>query len=363
MEVANGKRVSLKARPEAIKAPPRRTPGIIYPQLMHPPLPRLKPQPLSLSMMIFKRRKAIQKRADEATLAKALIQDGREEAIFEHSLGIQKSRGDEQYAAEWAARLAAISKAVKLEYARKDRSEDSARDRPVRLWLWERDYPLELRYIAGASSDIGPGSDAMITLTEATIDDVTRLSEIHRLSFGPSLLFQRLFGDVDPADMAAHLRQRMTSWFSNPKCLIYKAVDEQNTLMSYAMWDVPEPEVGWPADVPTVERPRSFPNNANQELALDFFTKLDKHGKAIPGRHWHLQILATDPAYYGKGAGSRLLLDGMRRAQEQGLAIYLDATEAGKPLYVKYGFVECAEPIALKDGSTSVQPMVWKPAE
>ncbi|KAM0789867.1 hypothetical protein ACM66B_006713 [Microbotryomycetes sp. NB124-2] len=323
------KRAPVAATAEAAKTPPRRTPGILHAQLMHPPLPRLKPQPLALSLMIFKRRKAIQNRADRASLGKSMVQLGKEESRFERDLGLPIGLGSEKYASEWVRDLATISENVKVEYARKDTR--------CRFWL-----------------------ETMITTREAAIGDIIRLAEIHCTSFGPSTLFQRLFGQVPEDEMAAHLQQRMRGWFSNPKCAVWTAVDVQGKIVAYAMWDRPAPERGWPSDVPNVERPRSFPAGADQELALDFFTRLDAHGRSIVGRHWHLQILATDPACQGQGAGTRLLQDGMRRAEDEGLPIYLDSTEAGKPLYVKYGFVESAGPISLKDGSTSVQPMVWR---
>lgn len=52
-----------------------------------------------------------------------------------------------------------------------------------------------------------------------------------------------------------------------------------------------------------------------------------------------LVVLVTDPAHERKGAGKMLLEWGCKKADEQGLDAYLDATPIGRPLYQRYGFV------------------------
>ena len=53
-----------------------------------------------------------------------------------------------------------------------------------------------------------------------------------------------------------------------------------------------------------------------------------------------LEILATAPAYQGKGAG-RVLVDwGTSRAEKEGLPGYVESSPHGSFLYPKYGFKE-----------------------
>jgi ribosomal protein S18 acetylase RimI-like enzyme len=51
-----------------------------------------------------------------------------------------------------------------------------------------------------------------------------------------------------------------------------------------------------------------------------------------------LYFLGTLPEYERKGIGSTLLKGTLARAEEDGTAVYLGATKAGKPLYDRNGF-------------------------
>lgn len=53
-----------------------------------------------------------------------------------------------------------------------------------------------------------------------------------------------------------------------------------------------------------------------------------------------LEMLATDPAFQGRGAGSQLLRWGLARADAAGVEAYLEASPAAVPLYEKLGFRE-----------------------
>ena len=57
-----------------------------------------------------------------------------------------------------------------------------------------------------------------------------------------------------------------------------------------------------------------------------------------------LAILATDPAYAGRGVGSLLLDWGCRLADQDGLECHLEATHAGYQLYKRKGFTEALGP-------------------
>lgn len=79
---------------------PRRSPSILFSTPYRPPLPRLKPQPEHISMMIFNRRRAIQRRWDRVKETKAWAEDGRREAEFEKGLGVERGVQGE-WGLEW----------------------------------------------------------------------------------------------------------------------------------------------------------------------------------------------------------------------------------------------------------------------
>lgn len=72
---------------------PVRSPGVIFSTPYNPPLPRLKPQPLGISMMIFNRRAAIQRRWDRFAVLKDWESDLREEDSFLARVGVQGQGG------------------------------------------------------------------------------------------------------------------------------------------------------------------------------------------------------------------------------------------------------------------------------
>ena len=55
-----------------------------------------------------------------------------------------------------------------------------------------------------------------------------------------------------------------------------------------------------------------------------------------------LEMVATDPAYQGKGAGSQMMRFGMEKADEEGVEAYLEASPDAVPLYEKFGFREAS---------------------
>ncbi|ORY82952.1 hypothetical protein BCR35DRAFT_79383 [Leucosporidium creatinivorum] len=86
--------------PPAVPPKPRRSPSILFSTPYHPPLPRLKPQPEHISMMIFNRRRAIQRRWDRVEETKAWAEDGKREAEFDRRLGFEAGAKGE-WGLEW----------------------------------------------------------------------------------------------------------------------------------------------------------------------------------------------------------------------------------------------------------------------
>lgn len=54
-------------------------------------------------------------------------------------------------------------------------------------------------------------------------------------------------------------------------------------------------------------------------------------------------MVATDPTYQGKGAGSQLIRWGLKQADEQHVEAYLEASPDAVPLYERHGFREAGQ--------------------
>ncbi len=87
---------------------------------------------------------------------------------------------------------------------------------------------------------------------------------------------------------------------------------------------------------------------------LDEF--FEAHAPAEP--HWHLQLLAVDPIQQGKGLGSALLDEVLRRLDRAGESVYLESTTLrNRALYERHGF-ECIGEIQLPHGP--VMSQMWR---
>lgn len=85
----------------------------------------------------------------------------------------------------------------------------------------------------------------------------------------------------------------------------------------------------------------------NITRGIDFEHKLNEAKRNyldIPfGKHkLYLNTLATHPDYQSRGAGSKLVLEGLKIARSHHLNATLIATPVGEPLYHHLGFVSIA---------------------
>ena len=63
------------------------------------------------------------------------------------------------------------------------------------------------------------------------------------------------------------------------------------------------------------------------------------HHRLVPGPHWYLQVLGTDPAHRGQGVGGALIAEGTTWADEDGLPVYLETmNERNVDYYARFGF-------------------------
>lgn len=112
---------SVQAPATVSEKKPIRTPGIMHATAYHDPLPRLKPQPHSTSMMIFNRRRQIQRRWDRLETMKAWTTDARDEQRFERGLGVQNR--DVEWGTEWSNAVKASEASMTRERHRSEVSD------------------------------------------------------------------------------------------------------------------------------------------------------------------------------------------------------------------------------------------------
>lgn len=117
---------------EEKKRRPVLTPGIIKATPYNPPLPRLKPQPDGITMMLFNRRKAIQRRWDRFEVAKSRVEESLEERKFEERLGVGKKGEGGTWGGEWESELRGLKECFGREAKR-----NLVRRYSFEVWGWE----------------------------------------------------------------------------------------------------------------------------------------------------------------------------------------------------------------------------------
>lgn len=177
-----------------------------------------------------------------------------------------------------------------------------------------------------------------LKLRPAKSEDVNQMCDIYFEAFKGNIPAQVCF--PPSSKQAQHFwTSSLNEEFEDPNARFLVVTDTATTpetFVAFAKWNVV------PTDAPSPPLPDNWPEEGNPELANEFFGKLAEMHEEIMGSrlHWYLELIATRPAYQGKGAGGMLMQWGVNRSDEDSLECYLDATPEGKPLYEKYGFRE-----------------------
>jgi ribosomal protein S18 acetylase RimI-like enzyme len=76
---------------------------------------------------------------------------------------------------------------------------------------------------------------------------------------------------------------------------------------------------------------------AGSVAAVQLLTKMEKVHPKAP--HWYLAVLGTDPSRQGRGVGSALVHEVVRRCDTEGIGAYLESSkDRNVPFYRRFGF-------------------------
>ena len=73
--------------------------------------------------------------------------------------------------------------------------------------------------------------------------------------------------------------------------------------------------------------------------ALDISGQWEREHKKMNYKHYYLMVMAVEPEFQGQGIGSHLMQDGLKWADDEKLACYLETcTAIDVKFYKKHGF-------------------------
>ncbi|BGP00679.1 hypothetical protein NBRC10513v2_006474 [Rhodotorula toruloides] len=195
----------------------------------------------------------------------------------------------------------------------------------------------------------------MLQILPATAEDVPRLVEIGHSAFAGNALDRAVFGDVDPQVHREHSIKRQTKMLEKGEMFFLKAV-VAGEIVGVAIWAPPKKEEDKAKEKKEEEanKEKEWPPGTNVELATEMFM----HDAGIKEPHYYLCFLSVDPKYQRNKAGSTLLRWGCKKADQEGVAVHLDSTKVGMPVYERAGFEPFGPPHVSKiDPQHALYPM------
>ncbi|KAI0866738.1 acyl-CoA N-acyltransferase [Xylaria cubensis] len=136
---------------------------------------------------------------------------------------------------------------------------------------------------------------------------------------------------------------RLKRWHNeDPTSSWHKIIDEKTgRVAGGALWSIynenpfsnhKPPQAPW------------FPDDSSREYAEQaLMTHVTPRTRYACRAHVYLFIIFTHPDYRRQGVGQQVMDWGKAKADELGLEFFLDATEAGRPLYEVNGFIPIQE--------------------
>ncbi|PYI02039.1 acetyltransferase [Aspergillus sclerotiicarbonarius CBS 121057] len=179
-------------------------------------------------------------------------------------------------------------------------------------------------------------SDSPLRLEFVTLDDLPEITALWYNAFTTPGL-RAIWPDTPGVRQWWHVANEH-DMLHKPREKYLKVVDttQNGRIVAYAKWSMQTAEergARWPAWHPDMDPVR---NDA-------FLHQLETCRATLVGggrKNFYLDMLATHTDYRRMGAARLLLEWGCQAADAEGVPIYIDASQAGKPVYERLGFVD-----------------------
>ncbi|KAK2737890.1 hypothetical protein FQN57_007341 [Myotisia sp. PD_48] len=179
-----------------------------------------------------------------------------------------------------------------------------------------------------------------LKLSPVVESDIGEMMEVFFRAFDGDPMLDVLFpGGNTPAVRDAGGKRCWKDWNSDPATSVTKCVDtETGAILGWAQWNVytqERPEEQWKAKVEV-----TWNEGRGKEICT---TILDAMG-SMRQKVWQGKpfiwcgIVCCDPNHQRRGVGTLLMSWGEEQARKHSLSVYLEASPAGYPLYIKLGF-------------------------
>ncbi|KAF8867113.1 hypothetical protein BDZ45DRAFT_609269 [Acephala macrosclerotiorum] len=192
-------------------------------------------------------------------------------------------------------------------------------------------------------------------LSECAVSDVPSMVEVYLGAFSTDYFGQFVFPrpQIPDSEMHRWLTTRFTSLFSKREIHTFKITDnETGKMAAFLRWTFPHElteEERREREEEKREKERvkaetghdpTWPKGANLEICGEKFGGLDRlQEKYVNKKETYVaNLLGTHPAYQRKGLASKLLKHVLDMADREGRKVYIEATPAGHPVYLKLGF-------------------------
>ncbi|KJZ73758.1 hypothetical protein HIM_06876 [Hirsutella minnesotensis 3608] len=206
-----------------------------------------------------------------------------------------------------------------------------------------------LRIIPGRrlfSSTMQASSSKSTTLVvrEAKSQDALRATAIELAAYATDPVAPALFpGPFGPDTNEQRISEIVKNQETNPACQWAKVVDTElesagkEPMIAFTEWYF------WTGgDASEQRRLTQWGAGTNKEACELLLGGAHKEWeKLFKGKpHAFLKMLHTDPAHQKRGAASQLIEWGTKKADDLGLACYLEASDVSRKLYERHGFEE-----------------------
>ncbi|KAH7030041.1 acyl-CoA N-acyltransferase [Macrophomina phaseolina] len=192
--------------------------------------------------------------------------------------------------------------------------------------------------------------------------DVPTMVHITSISLNSSGILRLMHDDPPHPRYVEQRLDKVRQTLSKPTAHLLKVVDTDNNdeIVACAHWEIYAngrsdeqlKELEQPFEPLEEERERF--GQVQRDFFGSYLTRVRRELGKTP--HYFLNLLITHPNHYRRGAGSMLIRWGTQKADNAGLICFLEASQAGRPLYKRHGFEdrETTEFDLAKYGGTGV---------